>query len=132
MNDAAPQPTLFIADDDPGMLDFIARVGRLAGYRTVSFGSGDELLTQLDAAPDAIILDISMPGLDGIEVIQSLAERGYAGRLIIVSGFFGDVIHAAELLARGRKLDLAGTLTKPFLAAQLKALLARDILPLGS
>lgn len=125
MTNAAP--TLFAVDDDPGMLDFIARVARMAGYRTEIFTNGLELLARLDENPDAIVLDMTMPGLDGFEVIEILAARGYAGRLIIASGFFSDVVHMAEVLARSKKLNLVGKLAKPFLAAQLKELLALPI-----
>ncbi|MCX7175343.1 MAG: response regulator [Proteobacteria bacterium] len=123
MTETAP-PTLFAVDDDQGMLDFIVRVARLAGYQTQSFTNGKAMLQHLDERPDVIILDMTMPGLDGFEVIEALVARKYAGRLIIASGFSGDVTHMADLLARGQKLDVVGTLTKPFRAAELQEMLA--------
>jgi FixJ family two-component response regulator len=124
MPETTAAPVLFVVDDDRGMLDFIVRVGRISGYRAEAFESGEKLLAHLDECPDVIVLDMTMPGLDGIQVIQALAARGYAGRLIIASGFFSDVVRAAEALARGKKLNLVGTLAKPFVAAQLQELLA--------
>lgn len=121
---AHPTPVLFAVDDDPLMLEFIARVSRLAGYHPQTFESVKEMLERLDECPEALVLDISMPDLDGFQAIEVLSVRGFAGRLIIASGFYSDVIHMATVLAKGKKLNLAGKLTKPFLAAQLQELLA--------
>lgn len=117
-------PVLFVVDDDPLMCEFVARVAKKAGYHPQIFQSGREMLARLDECPDALILDISMPDLDGFQVLDALQGRNFAGRLIIASGFFSDVIHMAECLAEHKKLNLVGKLVKPFLAAQLEELLA--------
>lgn len=120
----AVQTTVFAVDDDLDILAFVARVARGAGYVAKTFATGKEMLEHLDDRPAAIVLDMTMPGLDGFEVIDALAARGYAGHLVIASGFSGDVTHMAEILARRKGLRVAGAIAKPFTAAQLRALLA--------
>ena len=124
-------PVLFAVDDDPLMLEYIACVAPLAGYRPQTFDRVKKMLERLDECPEALVLDISMPDLDGFQAIEALSERGFAGRLIIASGFYSDVIHMAEVLAKGKQLNLVGKLTKPYSAAQLQELLAPQSRPQG-
>ncbi|MGI9132549.1 MAG: response regulator, partial [Rhodoferax sp.] len=86
--------------------------------------SGRGLLMRLGEKPDVIVLDLTMPEIDGIEIIETLADTGYAGRLILASGFIVDFIDLAAFLARARGLNLVGVLHKPFRMAQLQDLLA--------
>ena len=124
-------PVLFAVDDDPLMLEYIASVAPLAGYHPQTFESVKKMLERLDECPEALILDISMPDLDGFQAIEALSARGFTGRLIIASGFHRDVIHMAAVLAKGKKLNLVGKLAKPFAAAQLQELLAPQSCPQG-
>lgn len=123
----ADKPVLFAVDDDPLMLEYIACVAPLAGYIPQTFDSVKKMLERLDECPETIILDISMPDLDGFQAIDVLSERGFAGRLIIASGFYSDVIYMAEMLAKKKKLNLVGKLSKPFAAVQLQDLLVLPV-----
>ena len=67
-------PTLLIADDDPVALDLLAEVLSREGYRVRAAASGEDCLRLAEAEPvDLAIVDLRMPGLDGLQVIQRLA-----------------------------------------------------------
>lgn len=120
----APKNVVFVVDDDPDILELVARVASRAGYLVKTFATGIAMLAHLDECPATIVLDMTMPGLDGFEVIDVLALRGFAGRLVIASGFSGSVTHMAQILARAKGLRVAGAIAKPFAPAELRNLLA--------
>ncbi|MCF6237905.1 MAG: EAL domain-containing response regulator [Candidatus Marinimicrobia bacterium] len=70
------------------------------------------------------MLDLMMPGVDGIEVIRFLAERGCDAQLILVSGFDPAVLHSAQKLATEQGLNVFGSLSKPFRYDDLHQLLS--------
>lgn len=64
-----------LVDDEADILDFLSYNLEKEGYRVNTFNNGEDCLAEIvDVAPDLIILDIMMPGLDGIEVCQRLRE----------------------------------------------------------
>ncbi|MES1163004.1 MAG: DNA-binding response regulator, partial [Rhizobacter sp.] len=71
-----------------------------------------------------IVLDLTMPGMGGEEVLTELARRGCRARIIVSSGLERARIDAAVAGGTAASLDMAGTLPKPFLPAALRALLA--------
>lgn len=84
---AEPDFTVFIVDDDPGVLKSLARFVRAAGHIVRAFPSADELLAQdgLDA-PGCIILDLRMPGVDGRELQAALCKGEFERSIIFISG----------------------------------------------
>jgi CheY-like chemotaxis protein len=77
-------PTLAIADDDELHAELIAAWLEQQGYRVVCFGSGDALLDWAAAVPrrvDAFLLDVDMPGRDGVESCRELRARGEYARV---------------------------------------------------
>lgn len=84
---AEPDFTVFIVDDDPGVLKSLAQFVRAAGHTVRAFSSADELLAQdgLDA-PGCIILDLRMPGVDGRELQASLCKGDFERSIIFISG----------------------------------------------
>jgi len=79
--------TVFIVDDDAGVLKSLARFVRAAGYTVRTFSSADELLA-LDCAEDAgcIVLDLLMPGIDGRELQAALCKGELERSIIFKSG----------------------------------------------
>ena len=95
-------PRVLIADDHEVVLrllsDLISRDFHLAG----AVRNGDELLTQTESlCPDAIVLDISMPGMTGIEAARRIRERGYRTPIVFVSDYVDDEILRAAFDAGG-------------------------------
>lgn len=74
---------------------------------------------------DIVVLDLVMPDVDGIEIIQSLAGTGWQGSIVITSGYDGKYIEVAKTLAKAKGLQLAGILKKPFEITELIDMLGR-------
>ena len=70
-------PLVAIVDDDASVRQSTCRLVRSFGYRAQTFESGEEFLTS-SATPEmgCLLLDVRMPGMDGLEVQRRLAERG--------------------------------------------------------
>src|SRR6266496_1458462 len=68
---------ILIVDDDPRITDLLRRVLAYEGYSVASAASGGEALNRsLERPPDLVVLDIMLPGLDGLEVAQRLRAAG--------------------------------------------------------
>ena len=74
--------------------------------------------------PDVIVCDLEMPGMDGVDFIRHVAERGFASAVIISSAMESKVVHAVEALAEAYGLQLLGAIEKPLSARRLGEMLA--------
>lgn len=99
---------IYLTDDDRFLVDLYAAKFTKAGHQVVSFGSGEALLAELrkgGQAPDAIVLDVIMPGLDGFGVIEVIRKENLAAgaKIILLSnqGQQSDVDRAKELKVDG-------------------------------
>ena len=101
---------LYIVDDDPDVRRALARLLRAAGYTTRSFGSAIEFLASGEAPLSAgcIILDLAMPGLNGLELQECLIEYGCHRPIIFLTGN-GDI----SKTVRAMKAGAVNFLTKP-------------------
>jgi CheY-like chemotaxis protein len=114
-------PLLLLSiDDDQAMRVIVTDIAQLAGYQTIDAGTPRTIVSSLDENPDVIVLDISMPDMDGIEVIFELVKRKWRGELIVLSGFNKEVLSAATSIATMSGIKLRACLTKPFNVADLK------------
>jgi FixJ family two-component response regulator len=106
-----PQPPeVCVVDDDPEIQRALARLLRSAGYNTRAFGSGTELLVSGGALTSAgcIILDVVLPGVDGLELQERLVASGCARPIIFLTGH-GDI----PMSVRAMKAGAVDFLTKP-------------------
>jgi CheY-like chemotaxis protein len=76
--------TVLVVDDNPGKRYSVARLLRAAGFEVVEGGSGQEALDQADSGPDAIVLDVNLPDIDGYEVCRILRSRQGTARTPII------------------------------------------------
>lgn len=74
--------------------------------------------------PDVIVLDLKMPQMDGVEVIQKLAAMGTDAKLILASGGQPKLLELAEAAAREHGLSITGCLPKPFSSSVLAKIMA--------
>jgi FixJ family two-component response regulator len=80
-------PLVAIVDDDASMRQSSCRLVRSFGYRAEAFASGDEFLRSPRLAEAAcLLLDVRMPGVDGLEVQRLLAERGADIPIVFLTG----------------------------------------------
>lgn len=81
------RPRVLIVDDDALVRDSLARLIAAHGHATHAAASGEEALAAVDRMQfDVILLDLNMPGMDGIAVLDVLRRRGVATPVIVVSG----------------------------------------------
>jgi two-component system response regulator MprA len=116
---------VLIVDDDRSLRDALRRALSLGGYETVSAATGQEALTQVaEATPDALVLDIGLPDLDGLEVCRRLREDGNRVPVLMLTAR-----DAIEDRIDGLDAGADDYLVKPFdvgeLKARLRALLRR-------
>ena len=101
--------TVYLVDDDPGVRKGLSRLLRAKGYGVLAYASPQEFLEQHDpAAPGCAVLDVAMPGLNGLGLQQTLTARGSHRPVIFITGK-GDVPTSVRAMKAGA-LDF---LTKP-------------------
>ena len=79
-----------IVDDDDSVRQSMERLVRSFGYRTRSFGSGDEFLASEPDRATCLILDVRMPRTDGLTVQRRLVERGSRIPIVFVTALASD------------------------------------------
>ena len=128
-----PTPRLLVIDDDPAVRQVIAAVARSVGFAVTGCDGATDLDARLADCADLIILDLVMPVVDGIEVIEKLGSVWSSARLVLVSGQERRVLASASRLATAHGLKVAAVVAKPFSNADLRACLVeqRDALSLG-
>lgn len=117
---------IFVVDDEPAVRESLRRALELEGYEVELAADGERALARLgeNGQPDAVILDILMPGIDGLEVCRRLRSVGNAVPVLMLTA-------RAEVDSRVAGLDAGADdyLAKPFalaeLLARLRALLRR-------
>jgi two-component system response regulator MprA len=117
---------LLVVDDDPRITDLLRRVFAYEGYSVAIAATGDEALRRtLERAPNLIILDIMLPGIDGLEVVQRLRAAGDNVPILLLT--------ARDAIAdrvKGLEVGADDYLVKPFapeeLLARVKAMLRRS------
>ncbi|MDE0658704.1 MAG: response regulator [Gammaproteobacteria bacterium] len=92
---------IFLVDDDDAVRTSLAALLETAGYWTARFGSGIEFLESPDIGLGAcVLLDVKMPGPDGLEVQRRLNDRGGTPPVVILTGH-GDIAMAVQAIRAG-------------------------------
>ena len=115
---------LLVVDDQADILDFVATVAELVGYRVATADNAQRafaLLREFD--PSLVILDLQMPDMDGVEVIREFATYGTRAPILISSGMDPRVLTSVEQLGLTQGLNMIGTLQKPLSLPDLEAVL---------
>ncbi|MBV9485369.1 MAG: response regulator transcription factor [Frankiaceae bacterium] len=108
---------ILIVDDDPDVVAFVSAALQREGHAVDTAATGDDALWLAREAPfDAIVLDINIPSLDGVEVCTQLREQQNWTPILLLTG-------RAEVSDRVRGLDAGADdyLVKPFAVAELRA-----------
>lgn len=118
---------VLVVDDDELVRDTIAAMLAQAGYDVRNAKDGRDALSQVSqTAFDAIVTDLFMPDVDGIEIILAAQRQFPRIPLVAVSG--GGQCGSSDLLDMARRLGAVKTLRKPFAASELEAAVRAAIL----
>ncbi|MBJ7331428.1 MAG: EAL domain-containing protein [Solirubrobacteraceae bacterium] len=100
------------------MLQILANLG--AGH-LLEAEDGEQALALLAGhpKPDVVVVDLDMPGMDGVEFLRHMAERSLDTAIVIASGLDDGVLRAAESTARAYGLEVLGAVPKPLTARRL-------------
>lgn len=104
------RPTVYVVDDDNSVRKGLDRLLKLRGYRVESFASAEEFLQeQIHAQVACLVLDVNLPGLNGLDVQNFLMQRGILLPIVFITGH-GDIPTAVRAVKSGA----ISFLTKPF------------------
>ncbi|WP_206953504.1 EAL domain-containing response regulator [Trinickia acidisoli] len=124
MEPSARPRKILVVDDEPFVLKVLVRQLTALGYEDVlSYEHAQDALAVLereDHDVDVVFTDLQMPGMDGVEFLRQLVQRGYDGQVVLVSGEDARVLNSAEKLAYSRGLRVLGSLAKPATREQLQ------------
>lgn len=116
---------LLVVDDNAEICKLARRVAEQMGFVVTDIQHPRETLpTMRSFQPTDILLDLSMPEMDGIEVLRQLAAEGCRARILLMSGFDAFYMEAARKIGEVTGLHLAGTIAKPLRLSELKAALS--------
>lgn len=118
-----------ILDDDDRIRRLLTLLVQDLGLPARGVDNFEGFKEALNPSTGLVVLDLSMPDVDGVEVIRHLALIGFKGRLVVVSGAEQRVLDSVELLAQRSGLSIAGTLRKPFSPLLFQRLLQPFIEP---
>jgi len=108
-------PTVFVIDDDVEVRMSIQSLLKVAGLRSETFGTAEEFLRNtVTDGPSCLVLDVSLPGVDGLELQRKLADAGVLIPIIFITGY-GDI----PMTVKAIKSGAVEFLTKPFVDQDL-------------
>lgn len=118
---------LLILDDNSEIRSILRRIGNDAGYFVVEAGQANEFwLAYHTLKPTHLILDLILPGADGLEIMRELGCMSAKCQIILLSGVEPRILRNAERLGRELGLNIAGATSKPFAVDALIALLEKS------
>jgi FixJ family two-component response regulator len=106
---------VFLIDDDVSVRRGVSRLLRSAGYNSESFGSASDFLTrEQHSGPACVIVDVQMPGINGMDLQNVLIQRRREEQLVFITGH-GDI----SMCAKAMKAGAVDFLPKPFRTNEL-------------
>ena len=116
----APAARILVIDDEPVVVDMLVTCLREEGYRVVGAETSDEgLKLAILSRPELVLLDIALPGMNGIELLKRIRSINPTTRVVMVTGNTDPVL-AREAL----ELGALAYVDKPFDFAYLKRVVA--------
>lgn len=120
---------ILVLDDDTFVLKMISHILEGLGCTSVTIcDNGLDALKMLGSPkkrPDLILLDLNMPGMDGVEFVRHLVEHSYTGSLILMSGESESLLQASEKLVRAHNISVLGRISKPATPEVLEEMLSK-------
>ena len=119
---------VLVLEDDANHIEIASTTLRKLGVtRIMSCMDGHQALTMIRTYnPDLLLCDLHLHGMDGITFLRLVAEHGYSGSVILLSGVDHNLLKAAESLVKAYGLNLLAALKKPLLQDSLELALAHQ------
>ena len=115
-------PTILLVDDEPSMLRYTKTVLEVNNYKVETAATGEEALERINrgSAPNLILLDLAMPGMDGLEVLETCKKIRPEQKVVMLS-----CVNDTNKVVQAIKLGASDYVTKPFETAQLHGAVRR-------
>ncbi|MCV6609583.1 MAG: EAL domain-containing response regulator [Amphritea sp.] len=123
MNESNRKMILHVLDDEPDICRYISFVAGALEFDVQSTESPSAFLRNYSADIDVLVLDLYMPGIDGIELLRYMADNVPPRNIILISGGDSIVLKSAQKLAGELGLHVKGVLQKPFRRSDLEQVL---------
>ncbi|PYG31640.1 response regulator [Pelagimonas varians] len=119
---------IYVADDNTEFAEFLATVARREGWTVSLCSNGIELLEKLklEDGPAFVLVDINMPEMNGIEVIDDMSEIDRPLRVRFVTGGSDATLLAAKMIASARSLSVGRSVFKPVTLDAFRKLLKEE------
>ena len=122
---AAGVRTAIVVDDHVDICTVVTAQLRKLGIDAQGMTSKEDLLHALQAPhPDLLLLDLSLGDSDAVEIFGLLHDRGFAGRVVLMSGHTGSVLDHARRIGERAGVEIGGTLRKPFRRRELETVVS--------
>ena len=113
---------LLVIDDEEDICDLIAEIGMRHGLEARTTSNTENVQQLLaDFMPDIIMMDLMMPGIDGVELLRLLSDKARNAKLCLISGSDARVLNSARRLGSAHGLDVIAALEKPLSIPTLNA-----------
>src|SRR5215468_11796034 len=113
MSDAT---NILLVDDEPGMLRYIRTLLEVDDYKVETATTGEEAVSRVQKGlqPDLVLLDLLMPGIDGLETLEALRKMQPGVKVIMLS-----CVNDTKKVVAAMRLGATDYITKPFQKAEL-------------
>src|SRR6266496_3672131 len=107
---------ILLVDDEPGMLRYIRTLLEVDEHKVETASTGEEALARLQKGmqPDLVLLDVLMPGIDGLQTLEQLRQMQPGVKVVMLS-----CVNDTRKVVHAMKLGAQDYLTKPFQKAEL-------------
>lgn len=120
MTTTADSPLVLVAEDEDSVRQMLALALKAIGYEAVLYADGADAAEAIDggATPDAVLLDVRMPRMNGIDLVRHIRARPETAETpVIAMSAYSDELQAREMIDAGANAFLA----KPFTIEELRA-----------
>src|SRR5689334_18046473 len=111
---------ILLVDDEPGMLRYIRTLLEVDDYKVETASTGEEALQRVEKGlePDMVLLDVLMPGIDGLQTLEQLRQMRPGVKVVMLS-----CVSDTRKVVQAMRLGAQEYLTKPFQKAELDAVI---------
>src|SRR5205085_2344133 len=117
---------ILIVDDEPGMVGYMKTLLELDHYQVLTAPSGDSAIQHVEQGntPDLVLLDLVMPGIDGLETLHQLRRLRPALKVVMLT-----CVRDTSQVVKAIQLGALNYLTKPFQKLELDTILQQSFAP---